>query len=153
MLRRRARERGSVTVFTAVFAIAVIFLLALILDGGSALNAKQRAMDIAGQAARAAADTIDVQVLRSGGVAVIGPGACAAAASMVRSYGRLLGSGLDKVTSTTMVSCSAPQGSDRATVLVTVSTRPLVPGIFTAFHESAQASATPECGINQGAPC
>ena len=154
MLRRRARrERGSVTVFTAVFAIAVVFLLALILDGGSALNAKQRAMDIAGQAARAAADTIDVQVLRSGGVAVIGPGACAAAASMVRSYGRMLGSGLDKVTSTTMVSCSAPQGSDRATVLVTVSTRPLVPGIFTAFHESAQASATPECGINQGAPC
>jgi len=140
-------------VFTAVFAIAVVFLLALILDGGSALNAKQRAMDIAGQAARAAADTIDVQVLRSGGVAVIGPGACAAAASMVRSYGRMLGSGLDKVTSTTMVSCSAPQGSDRATVLVTVSTRPLVPGIFTAFHESAQASATPECGINQGAPC
>ena len=154
MLRRRARgERGSVTVFTAVFAIAVVFLLALILDGGSALNAKQRAMDIAGQAARAAADTIDVQVLRSGGVAVIGPGACAAAARMVRSYGRMLGSGLDKVTSTTMVSCSAPQGSDRATVLVTVSTRPLVPGIFTAFHESAQASATPECGINQGAPC
>jgi len=140
-------------VFTAVFAIAVVFLLELILGGGSALNAKQRAMDIAGQAARAAADTIDVQVLRSGGVAVIGPGACAAAASMVRSYGRMLGSGLDKVTSTTMVSCSAPQGSDRATVLVTVSTRPLVPGIFTAFHESAQASATPECGINQGAPC
>jgi len=122
MLRRRRSERGSVTVFTAVFAIAVVFLLALILDGGSALNAKERAMDIAGQAARAAADTIDLQALR-------------------------------KVTSTTMVSCTAPQGSDRATVLVSVSTRPLVPGILTAFHESAQASATPECGINQGAPC
>ena len=110
-------------------------------------------MDIAGQAARAAADTIDLQALRSRGAAVIGPGACAAAASLVKSYGRLLGNGLDKVTSTTMVSCSAPQGSDRATVLVSVSTRPLVPGILTAFHESAQASATPECGINQGAPC
>ena len=146
-------ERGSVTVFTAVFAIAVIFLLALILDGGSALNAKERAMDIAGQAARAAADTIDLQALRRSGAAVIGPGACAAAASLVKSYGRLLGSGLDKVTSTTMVSCTAPPGSGRATVLVSVSTRPLVPGILTAFHESAQASATPECGINQGAPC
>jgi Flp pilus assembly protein TadG len=152
--RPRGRgERGSVTVFTAVFAIAVIFLLALILDGGSALNAKERAMDIAGQAARAAADTIDLQALRSSGVAVIGPGACAAAASLVNSYGRLLGNGLGKVTSTTMVSCTAPQGSDRATVLVSVSTRPLVPGILAAFHESAQASATPECGINQGAPC
>jgi hypothetical protein len=146
--RLRGRgERGSVTVFTAVFTIAVIFLLALILD------AKERAMDIAGQAARAAADTIDLQALRRSGVAVIGPGACTAAASLVESYGRLLGNGLDKVTSTTMVSCTAPPGSGRATVLVSVSTRPLVPGILTAFHESAQASATPECGINQGEPC
>jgi hypothetical protein len=140
-------------VFTAVFAIAVIFLLALILDGGSALNAKERAMDIAGQAARAAADTIDLQALRTSGKAVIGPGACIAAASLVRNYGQLLSSGLDKVTSTSMVSCSAPAGAERATVLVTVSTRPLIPGVFAGFHESAQATATPECGINQGALC
>ena len=150
----RARgERGSVSVFTAVFAIAVIFLLALILDGGSALNAKERAMDVAGQAARAAADTIDLQALRTSGRAVIGPGACVAAASLVRSYGQLLSHGLDKVTSTSMVSCSAPPGSEQATVLVTVSTRPMIPGVFAGFHESAQATATPECGINQGALC
>ena len=146
-------ERGSVTVFTAVFAIAVIFLLALILDGGSALNARERAMDVAGQAARAAADTIDLQTLRGTGRAVIGPGACAAAASLVRSYGQLLSNGLDKVTSTTMVSCTAPPGSERATVLVTVSTRPLIPGVFAGFRQSAQATATPQCGINQGALC
>jgi Flp pilus assembly protein TadG len=152
-LARARGERGSVSVFIAVFAIAVIFLLALILDGGSALNAKERAMDVAGQAARAAADTIDLQALRTSGKAVIGPGACVAAASLVRSYGQLLSNGLDKVTSTSMVSCSAPPGSDRATVLVTVSTRPLIPGVFAGFHESAQAAATPECGINQGALC
>ena len=150
----RARgEQGSVSVFTAVFAIAVIFLLALILDGGSALNAKERAMDVAGQAARAAADTIDLQALRTSGRAVIGPGACIAAASLVRGYGQLLSNGLDKVTSTSMVICSAPPGSERATVLVTVSTRPMIPGVFASFHESAQATATPECGINQGALC
>jgi len=153
-LRAPARgERGSVAVFTAVFAIAVIFLLALILDGGSALNARERAMDIAGQAARAAADTINVGVLRASGRAVIGPGACIAAAGLVRSYGRVLSNGLDKVTSTSMVSCSAPPGSRRATVQVTVSTRPLIPGVFAGFRESAQATATPECGINQGALC
>ena len=152
--RGRARgEWGSVTVFTAVFAIAVIFLLALILDGGSALNAKERAMDIAGQAARAAADTINVQVLRASGRAVIGPGACTAAASLVKNYGQVLSNGLDKVTSTTMLSCSAPPGAERATVMVTVSTRPLIPGVFAGFHESAQATATPECGINQGVLC
>ena len=157
MLTRRALpargERGSVSVFTAVFAIAVVFLLALILDGGSALNAKERAMDIAGQAARAAADTIDLQALRTSGKAVIGPGACVAAGSLVRSYGQVLSHGLDRVTSTSMVSCTAPPGSDRATVLVIVSTRPLIPGVFAGFRESAQATATPECGINQGALC
>jgi Putative Flp pilus-assembly TadE/G-like len=153
VLARARGERGSVSVFTAVFAIAVIFLLALILDGGSALNAKERAMDIAGQAARAAADTIDLQTLRASGKAVIGPGACIAAAGLVRSYGHVLSNGLDKVTSTSMVRCSAPPGAERATVLVTVSTRPLIPGVFAGFHESAQATATPECGINQGALC
>ena len=110
-------------------------------------------MDIAGQAARAAADTIDLQALRTSGKAVIGPGACTAAASLVKSYGQLLSNGLDKVTSTSMVRCSAPPGSQRATVLVTVSTRPLIPGVFAGFHESAQAAAIPECGINQGALC
>jgi Flp pilus assembly protein TadG len=47
------RDRGSVAVFTVVFAIAVVFLTALIVDGGIALNARGRAADIAGQAARA----------------------------------------------------------------------------------------------------
>ena len=62
-------ERGSIAVFTVVFAIAVIFLTALILDGGVAMNAKERAADIAEQAARAAAGNIDVKALRATGVA------------------------------------------------------------------------------------
>ena len=120
-LAREGGDRGSVTVFTAVFAIAVIFLLALILDGGSALNAKERAMDIAGQAARAAADTIDLQALRTSGTAVIGPGACTAAAHLVTGYGQLLSHGLDKVTSTVMVHCVAPPGLRANTWLLTES--------------------------------
>src|SRR5450759_4709566 len=64
-------ERGSIAVFTVVFAIAVIFLTALILDGGIAMNAKERAADIAEQAARAAASNIDVRALRATGVAAI----------------------------------------------------------------------------------
>jgi len=146
-------ERGSVTVFVVVFAIAVMFLLALILDGGIAMSAKQRAADIAGQAARAAADTIDVAYLRNTGVAVMSPGACGAAARLVSTYGRRLSSGVDRVTGTAMVSCVAPTGARVATVQVTVSTSPLVPGVFGAFHETALASATTECGITQGGAC
>ena len=146
-------ERGSVTVFVVVFAIAVMFLLALILDGGIAMNAKQRAADVAGQAARAAADTIDVAYLRNTGVAVMSPGACGAAARLVSTYGQRLSSGVDRVTGTAMVSCVAPTGARVATVQVTVSTSPLVPGVFGAFHETALASATTECGITQGGAC
>jgi Flp pilus assembly protein TadG len=68
-LRRRASasDRGSAALFVAVFAPAMIFLAGLVIDGGSALEAKQRASDIAEQAARAAAGQCDVAVLRSDG--------------------------------------------------------------------------------------
>ena len=117
------------------------------------MNAKQRAADIAGQAARAAAATINVAYLRNTGVAVMGPGACGAAARLVGTYGQRLSSGVDRVTSTTMVSCVAPVQGRVATVQVTVSTSPLVPGVFGAFHETASANATTQCGITQGGAC
>jgi Flp pilus assembly protein TadG len=146
-------ERGSVTVFTVVFALAVIFLLALILDGGIAMNARQRAADIAGQAARAAADTIDLAILRSTGHAVMAPGACVSAARLVSAYGQRLSTGADRVIAAAMVRCVAPPGAKVATVQVTVATSPLVPGVLGPFHETASASATTECGITQGGAC
>src|ERR1035437_20119 len=48
-------QRELIAVCPVFFAIAVIFLPALIRDGGIAMNAKERAADIAEQAARAAA--------------------------------------------------------------------------------------------------
>lgn len=149
----RCGDQGSVAVFTVVFAIAVIFLTALILDGGIAMNARERAADIAEQAARAAADDIDVAALRATGHAQIGPGACIQAASLVGAYaqGASVG-GVDKVTSATMVSCNVIT-ADSATVQVTITTQPLVPGVLGGFSETAQATATAECGINQGAVC
>ena len=146
-------ERGSVTVFTVVFAIAVMFLLALIIDGGIAMNAKQRAADIAGQAARAAANTINLATLRATGVAVLAPGACGSAAQLVGTYGQRLTTGVDRVASTAMVRCVAPAGAQVATVQVTVTASPLVPGVFGPFHETASASATAECGITLGGAC
>ena len=147
-------DRGSVTVFTVVFAIAVIFLLGLIIDGGIAMNAKQRAADIAGQAARAAADHIDVAALRDQGIAVLAPGACVAAAKLVSVYAQgLTTGGVDRVTSAAMGTCVAPPGAHTATVQITIGTRPLVPGVLGGFTETAQASAAAECGINQGGVC
>ena len=57
---------------------------------------------------------------------------------------------MDAVTSATMDSCTAPVGADTATVQVTITTRPLIPGVLGSFAETAQASATAQCGVNLG---
>ena len=146
------RDRGSVAVFTAVFAIAVIFLTALIMDGGIAMNARERAADIAGQAARAAAGDIDVGALETTGQAQIGQGACAVANQLVERYAQLDSGGVDKVDTAIMLSCDAPPGSEQATVIVRITTQPLV-GVLGGFTETGQDSAVTECGIAQGKEC
>lgn len=142
------RDRGSVSLFLSIFALAAFVLLALLVDGGMALNAKMRAADIAEQAARAAANQVDVADLRSPNpTVVIGPGACAAATAIVAQY---------KVTSHTTASvtmCDAIPGTTRATVEVSVRTSPVIPLIFGSFPMTATASAYPACGITQGGQC
>ncbi|MEV8637951.1 pilus assembly protein TadG-related protein [Streptosporangium sp. NPDC051023] len=57
------------SVFTVIFSVVVFMLAGLLVDGGAAINARLRAADIAEQAARAAADQIDVEHLRETGQA------------------------------------------------------------------------------------
>jgi Flp pilus assembly protein TadG len=140
-------------VFTVVFALAIVFLTALIVDGGIAMNAKERAADIAEQAARAAAGNIDVAGLRARGVAAIGPGSCGLAASLVRAYSQQDSSGVDRVTGATMTGCVATAGTQTATVAVAITTQPLVGGILGTFTETARETATTECGVARGAVC
>jgi Flp pilus assembly protein TadG len=148
MPAHRARDRGSISLFLAIFAIAAFALLALLVDGGTAINAKERAADIAEQAARAAANQIDVADLRSGNPEVmIGPGACPAADSTVAQY-----EAASHLTASVR-SCDAPIGSTSATVEVSVQTKPLIPLIFGNFSMTASATAYPACGITQGGQC
>jgi Flp pilus assembly protein TadG len=151
--RGQPGERGSIAVFTVVFAIAVVFLTALIVDGGIAMNAQERAADIAEQAARAAAGNIDVARLRASGAAAIGPGACGVAARLVTAYQAADSGGVDAVTHATMTSCLAPAGTDTATVGVSITTRPLVDGVLGGFTETARQTATAQCGITRGVLC
>jgi Flp pilus assembly protein TadG len=78
---RRLADRGSAALFVAIFAPAMLFLAGLVIDGGAALEAKQRAADIAEQAARAAAGQCDVALLRSAGDCRITSRAAALAAA------------------------------------------------------------------------
>ena len=71
-MRKRTRdERGMVTAFVASFTIALLAVAGLVVDGGYILAARQRAYDEADAAARAGAQAIDVDTLRSGGAATV----------------------------------------------------------------------------------
>jgi Flp pilus assembly protein TadG len=146
----RDRERGSVAVFTAVLAIGVIFLVGLIVDGGNALSARERAYDIAEQAARAAADDLATSQLRATGtVAIDWTTACTYAQREVTSYAATFNS----VTSASMATCAQGKNAATATVSVTVHAQPIIPG-FGTLTATETATATSECGTaTQGGLC
>lgn len=61
---RRPTDRGSLAIYVALLAPAIFALAGLVIDGGGAMVAKQRAADQAEQAARAGANAIDIDALR-----------------------------------------------------------------------------------------
>ena len=74
-------ERGSVSPFLAVIAVALVMVAGLVYDGGEVLAAQARARDLAGNAARAGAQEIDLDALRLTGRPTLEPGRAAAAAN------------------------------------------------------------------------
>lgn len=70
-MNRARGDRGTVTMFATIFAVFVLMLAGLLVDGGLMIHARERAADIAEQAARAAADDVDVAYLRQTGKARI----------------------------------------------------------------------------------
>ena len=59
-MNARRRETGSITPFALIFAIALLLLAGLVIDGGRQLNARGRALAYAQEAARAGAQAVDL---------------------------------------------------------------------------------------------
>jgi len=76
-LAGRHSEQGSATVFVVGFAIVLFACAGLAIDGGRAINARDRVNDVAEQAARAGAGQLDGASLRAvdGTVVLDGPAA------------------------------------------------------------------------------
>ena len=64
---RRRDERGTVTAFVACFTIALLLVAGLVIDGGFTLAARRDAFNDANAAARAGAQALDEDALRSTG--------------------------------------------------------------------------------------
>lgn len=72
-------QRGSITVWTAVLIPACMLLVGLVVDGGAVLRERSKNFDLAGGAARAAAQELD-PVSAAAGAPRIDPLAARAAA-------------------------------------------------------------------------
>ena len=59
-------DRGTVTVFVTVFMIALLVVAGLVIDGGSMLAARREASNVAESAARAGAQALDENAVRTG---------------------------------------------------------------------------------------
>ena len=126
-LRSRA-ERGSTALFVAIFAPAMIFMAGLVIDGGAALEAKQRAADIAEQAARAAAGHCRVDLLRSRGICFVDT---SLVEPSVTPYRR--SDGVTSLTSTLLADPDEPDLSNGVRVTVTMTFRTTLLGIVPKF--------------------
>jgi Flp pilus assembly protein TadG len=69
--RFRRDDSGQATVFVVAFAVVLLVLAGLVVDGGLAINARQRVTDDVEQAARAGAREIQVDKLRQNGTVEI----------------------------------------------------------------------------------
>lgn len=64
-------ERGAASIFVLGMSVVLLVCAGLVVDGGLAINARMRVADDAEQAARAGADSIDLDILRAGGGLVV----------------------------------------------------------------------------------
>ena len=140
-------DRGSLTIFVVFFAITALVLASLLVDLGNAINAQERAADLAEQAARAAADTIDTVGLRNGLVQIDTAQACNNAEKIILAYDQSSG------VAAKMTQPCTFQGPRRVTVYVSVATTPIITTAFGSFTMRAHESACAEFGINQGVGC
>jgi Putative Flp pilus-assembly TadE/G-like len=140
-------ERGSVTLFAVFFTLVALALASLLVDVGNAVNAQERAADLAEQAARAAANAIDVTDLRSGTVTIDQTRACADASNLIRAY-----AAASRVDAAMTGPCTYPSPR-QVTVSVSVTTTPLISTFFGSFTMRAHETACAELGITQGVGC
>jgi putative Flp pilus-assembly TadE/G-like protein len=138
-------DRGSISVLVIFFALIALALASLLVDVGNALNARERAADIAEQAARAGANDVDVAALRTGLVQIDTATACGRAANLVAAYGASSG-----FNATARCASVSPQ---QITITVSVTTKPLIAASLGNFTVHASATAEPVCGVTRAGQC
>lgn len=126
-VRARLREdRGSGAAAVLIFALIFMSLAAFVVDGGLSISKRERAADIAEQAARYAAQDIDIEALRNakpGAQPVINTADCT---PRVKEFAQRSGLSPADIANSY---CTATQ-PDRVAVTVQLTYRPILTGFF-----------------------
>jgi Flp pilus assembly protein TadG len=132
MIRRQVvtshGDVGNASIILVLITPAIFGVAGLVVDGGRALNARQHAANQAEQAARAAADAVDVDAIRTGAGLAIDPLAARRAAERY-----LAGAGATGTVSL---------GPQSVTVTVKASTQTAFFAIIGVNHISVTGTAT-----------
>lgn len=133
----RRDDSGAAAVILVLLTPVFFALAGLVLDGGRAIAARQRAADIAEQAARAGVDALDVATLRATGTDRIDADAARAAACRYVT------------TAAPDAGCTVQVAADAVTVVVTSRTPTVLLGLVgvNSLHAAATATAAPVIGV------
>jgi Flp pilus assembly protein TadG len=138
MINPADRETGAATVFVVAFAVVLLVMAGLVVDGGLAINARQRVADDVEQAARAGSAHLDLAALRNGGLVRIDPGPARTAAQNFLAKRDYPASGVSVTATDQQVTVSAQ--IEQQTALLSL--------IFIdQFTVRAQGQARPAVGI------
>lgn len=88
---RQTDECGFVSLYVVAITVGLVALAGLVIDGGKALAAREKAADTAQQAARAGADALSPDSLRNPGPLAASPAGATRAADAVLATGGLTG--------------------------------------------------------------
>lgn len=123
--RTRLDDRGSGAGAVIIFAIVFLSLSAFVIDGGMSISKRERAADIAEQAARYAAEDIDLDVLYEdpNALAPINYQNCGA---RVKAFAREMGMSGADIAATHCVAANA----DQVEVEVQLTYSPVFTGMF-----------------------
>jgi Flp pilus assembly protein TadG len=136
----RGDDAGAAAVILVLLTPVFFSLAGLVVDGGRAITARQRATDIAEQAARAGVDALDVTTLRSTGIDAVDPAGGAAAACRY------------VYTAAPDAGCTASVTGNTVRVAVTTRTPTILLGLIgvSSFRAAATAAAAPVTGVRTG---
>lgn len=155
----RDLERGTFTIAVVLWMMVTLALAAFVVDGGLSISERERAGDIAQQAARAAANDLITADLRSGQYAIDfsgGPGGACAQAQDVLTADGLAATDLVSCAQSSTMTVAGPPGTPAPGITVpvveievTIPYRPIFTGMFysSSVNVSASATAYPDPGI------